>query len=525
MEIRYGFNPAFVQWRQEQKTGGFEQMQLDRMQREATAKAERLEKLAFQIQYPLPAQVRDAISRGTHGTTPVYRHKLHLQSARGLRTREKMRFRQDMGRCKTTERAASCMPIIESTIRSQIQYPEEPPKTPRADAKRLSAEALEMLNKFVWQLEEEFPTLGAAFRSFDKDRNGYISASEFRAEIKKLLHEISDDAVEEIMAYVDANGNGQLEFQELQASINEVMAEVNKHHWMDRTQKYHTAQNATKADHAQARVEAVPLEVIVESVNNKCYHRIPEMQTALDRLRKTSFSPQATLIQGLPRSAYVSKAEMQRLFFKANVSLHAHHFDIWWGSLDKTQELIKWTAFVDSISKGRARGRGPYTGHTVPQVDRITEMSRSPEIACLRSPDILSSPNRWELCGTFKHPSGAGFDNRRFDGGDYVIGATVNHGGSRADIVPSTNRQGVRRASTMQTLPAFPHPDRRFPSDHLTAKMRAASHSMLAQSLGPQYDAKEQALHEELLRRFLEKGPLYIMPADTERRSPMIPWK
>ena len=350
MEIRYGFNPAFVQWRQEQKTGGFEQMQLDRMQREATAKAERLEKLAFQIQYPLPAQVlcaaalpspavcmcscalrrsaapasarapflvrrgsncrfilpcswpsvpqvRDAISRGTHGTTPVYRHKLHLQSARGLRTREKMRFRQDMGRCKTTERAASCMPIIESTIRSQIQYPEEPPKTPRADAKRLSAEALEMLNKFVWQLEEEFPTLGAAFRSFDKDRNGYISASEFRAEIKKLLHEISDDAVEEIMAYVDANGNGQLEFQELQASINEVMAEVNKHHWMDRTQKYHTAQNATKADHAQARVEAVPLEVIVESVNNKCYHRIPEMQTALDRLRKTSFSPQATLIQ------------------------------------------------------------------------------------------------------------------------------------------------------------------------------------------------------------------------------------
>lgn len=243
------------------------------------------------------AQVRDAISRGTHGTTPVYRHKLHLQSARGLRTREKMRFRQEMGRCKTTERAASCMPKIESTIRSQIQYPEEPPKTPRSEAKKLSAEALETLHKMVWQLEETFPTLGAAFRSFDKDRNGYISASEFRTEIKKMLNEVSDDAVEEIMAYVDANGNGQLEFQELQASINDVMAEVNKQHWMDRTQKYHTDEKTAKAEHTRAVMEAVPMHVIVESVNNKCYHRIPEMQAALDRLRKTSFTPQTTVIQ------------------------------------------------------------------------------------------------------------------------------------------------------------------------------------------------------------------------------------
>ena len=94
-----------------------------------------------------------------------------------------------------------------------------------------------------------------------------------------------------------------------------------------------------------------------------------------------------------------------------------------------------------------------WAGHTVPQVDPIAQIARSPEIACLRSPDILSSPNRWELCGTFKHPAGAGFDNRRFDGNDYVIGATVNHGGSRADIVPSTIREGVRKAKTIQTLP------------------------------------------------------------------------
>lgn len=68
MEARYGFNPAFVQWRQEQKTGGFEQMQLDRMQRVATAKAECLEKLAFQIQYPLTAKVLRALALPTPAT-------------------------------------------------------------------------------------------------------------------------------------------------------------------------------------------------------------------------------------------------------------------------------------------------------------------------------------------------------------------------------------------------------------------------------------------------------------------------
>jgi hypothetical protein len=39
---------------------------------------------------------------------------------------------------------------------------------------------------------------------------------------------------------------------------------------------------------------------------------------------------------------------------------------------------------------------------------------------------------------------------------------------------------------------AFPHPDRRFGSDHLTAKMRGATHRSVAQSLGPDYVEKEQ---------------------------------
>jgi hypothetical protein len=197
-----------------------------------------------------------------------------------------MRVRQEIGRCKTAERAASCMPKIESeTIRSQIQYPEEPPKTPRAEAKRLSNEALEGLNKMVWELEDQFPALSAAFRSFDKDRSGYITASEFRQELNRLNLGISDGTMEEIMSYIDSNGNGQLEFQEVQASINEVMGEVFQKHWMDRTKKYYTSLNTAKHERAQAVVEAVPLHIIVESVNDKCYHRLPELQTELDRMR------------------------------------------------------------------------------------------------------------------------------------------------------------------------------------------------------------------------------------------------
>jgi len=44
----------------------------------------------------------------------------------------------------------------------------------------------------------------------------------------------------------------------------------------------------------------------------------------------------------------------------------------------------------------------------------------------------------------------------------YVIGATKNTGGSRADMIPLSDRAGVRKLETMQSLPLFPHPDRRF---------------------------------------------------------------
>jgi len=125
-----------MQWRQEESTGGFEQIELDKIARIATAKAARLEQIAFQIQYPLAPEVHATILRGNHGTTPLYLRKMQVRTAKTAHKRTKMQYLAEMGRCQTAERAASCMPKIESEIiRGTIQYPQRPPKTPRAEAK------------------------------------------------------------------------------------------------------------------------------------------------------------------------------------------------------------------------------------------------------------------------------------------------------------------------------------------------------------------------------------------------------
>ena len=330
-----------------------------------------------------------------------------------------MRYHEDMGRCRITERAASCLPKMESeSIRSLLIKPDRPPKTAQAEVKLLSEDARDGLHKMVWKLEDKFPTLSAAFRSFDKDHSGFVTASEFRRELVNLQLDLSEETVEEIIALVDADGSGQLEFHEIQAVINEALSEVHKHHWMDRTLKYHTVTDSSVTAKAKAIIEAVPISVIVESVNTKCQHRIPEMQACFDvmRLKSANFVTQTSEIQGVPRSAFVNKSEMARIFFKSNVSMLPRHFDLWWNSLAKIDGHVKWSAFVDAIGRGKTRGRGSFSTHDARPVDPIADLAKGSQIACLRHPDVLSSPNRWELCGTYKHASGAGFDNRRFDG-------------------------------------------------------------------------------------------------------------
>ncbi|KAI9286661.1 hypothetical protein BC943DRAFT_321138 [Umbelopsis sp. AD052] len=53
-----------------------------------------------------------------------------------------------------------------------------------------------------------------AFKAFDKDGNGYISASELKSMMRSLGDRVSDEDVQKIIADVDANGDGMVSYEE-----------------------------------------------------------------------------------------------------------------------------------------------------------------------------------------------------------------------------------------------------------------------------------------------------------------------
>jgi len=54
---------------------------------------------------------------------------------------------------------------------------------------------------------------------FDKDGNGYISASELKHVMSKLGVLFSDNELQEMIAEADLDGDGQVNFQEFQAMM------------------------------------------------------------------------------------------------------------------------------------------------------------------------------------------------------------------------------------------------------------------------------------------------------------------
>lgn len=59
--------------------------------------------------------------------------------------------------------------------------------------------------------EEE---LREAFKVFDKDGNGYISASELKQVMASLGEKLTPDELSEMMREADANGDGQISYEE-----------------------------------------------------------------------------------------------------------------------------------------------------------------------------------------------------------------------------------------------------------------------------------------------------------------------
>ena len=59
--------------------------------------------------------------------------------------------------------------------------------------------------------EEE---LKEAFRVFDKDQNGFISAAELRHVMTNLGEKLTDEEVDEMIREVDVDGDGQINYEE-----------------------------------------------------------------------------------------------------------------------------------------------------------------------------------------------------------------------------------------------------------------------------------------------------------------------
>lgn len=57
-----------------------------------------------------------------------------------------------------------------------------------------------------------------AFRVFDRDGNGYITADEFRYCMIHLGEQFSEDMVDEIIAEVDIDGDGQVTYNRIELS-------------------------------------------------------------------------------------------------------------------------------------------------------------------------------------------------------------------------------------------------------------------------------------------------------------------
>lgn len=60
-------------------------------------------------------------------------------------------------------------------------------------------------------VEEE---LKEAFKVFDKDQNGYISASELRNVMMNLGEKLTDEEVDQMIREADLDGDGQVNYEE-----------------------------------------------------------------------------------------------------------------------------------------------------------------------------------------------------------------------------------------------------------------------------------------------------------------------
>ena len=70
-----------------------------------------------------------------------------------------------------------------------------------------------MMAKFVSNPRDSEDEIREAFRVFDRDGNGYISAVELRHVMTNLGEKLTDDEVDELIREIDVDNDGQVNYE------------------------------------------------------------------------------------------------------------------------------------------------------------------------------------------------------------------------------------------------------------------------------------------------------------------------
>lgn len=76
------------------------------------------------------------------------------------------------------------------------------------------SEFLALVSRHMKQPTDTEDELREAFRVFDRDGSGWISAAELRHIMTHLGEKLSDEEVDEMMKEADPSGNGQVNYEE-----------------------------------------------------------------------------------------------------------------------------------------------------------------------------------------------------------------------------------------------------------------------------------------------------------------------
>ena len=76
-----------------------------------------------------------------------------------------------------------------------------------------------MLERLRAIIQSSPKSLEEIFQEFDEDGNGYVTTLEFRNAIRRLGLGLTSREIDQLMAKIDANNDGKIDYQEFQAKF------------------------------------------------------------------------------------------------------------------------------------------------------------------------------------------------------------------------------------------------------------------------------------------------------------------